>query len=187
MRKRTKSAMVAAVFATLLVSLSYAGDKPVIHSDKSACMEGPVSQFGRYIGDWKITDETLAQDGSTWGPGNGARWIFSCVGPGLAVQDYWMPNSGGFGTNLRTFNPDTGSWEIVWAAGALNGLTHISAKQDDDGSIVMNIVKPVQDPPRRIVFYPPDDGGWNWAQQWSLDGGESWFDVYRIRATPWTE
>lgn len=156
-------------------------------NDPSTCMEGPVSQFGRYIGDWKIDDEQLAQDGSGWSPGGGARWIFSCVGDGTAIQDFWLPNSGGFGTNLRTWNPDTESWEIVWAATAQNGLMHISAELDDEDRIMMDILSPVQDPPRRIIFFPPDDEGWNWAMQFSQDGGETWIDVYRIRATPWQD
>ena len=41
-----------------------------------ACMDGPMAQFGRYVGDSKITDEALARDGSAWGPGKGARWTF---------------------------------------------------------------------------------------------------------------
>jgi len=176
-----------ALATLLLASMASAADAPVLHSDKSDCMLGPVAQFGRYIGDWKITDEQLAKDGSGWGPGTGARWIFKCVGPGVAVQDYWLPNAGGFGTNLRTYNPDTESWEIVWAAGPLNGLMHIGAAQHADGSIVMDILKPLQDPPRRIIFFAPDDKGWKWVQQWSFDGGTTWTDVYRITATPWVE
>jgi len=149
------------------------------------CMQGPMAEFGRYVGDWKIDDEQLARDGSGWGPGKGARGIFECVGGGVAVQDYWLPGGGGFGTNLRTYNPDTREWEIVWTATRLNGLMHISARQNDDGNIVMDILSPVQDPPRRIIFFAPDEGGWNWVQQWSFDEGETWTDVYRIRATPW--
>ena len=171
------------VRALALALLGLAGTTvPVLAQND--CMEGPMAQFGRYVGDWHIEDESLARDGSGWGPGKGARWEFKCIGDGTAVQDFWMPNGGGYGTNLRTYNPDTGLWEIVWAAQALNGLMHISAEQADDGSIVMDILKPVQDPPRRIIFFPPDEGGWSWAQQWSFDGGESWVDVYRIRATP---
>jgi hypothetical protein len=103
---------------------------------------------------------------------------------GIAVQDFWMPNAGGFGTNLRTYNPDTESWEIVWTANKFNGLMHISAKQNDDGDIVMDVLKAVQDPPRRIMFFAPDENGWNWLMQMSFDAGESWTDVYRIKATP---
>ena len=169
----------------LLGSVSLAGEPPIASTDGAACMEGPLAQFGRYVGDWKIDDEQLARDGSGWGPGKGARWIFKCVGDGLAVQDYWFPNAGGFGTNLRTYNPDTGSWEIVWAARAVKGLMQIRATANDEGNIVMDIVSPVQDPPRRIIFYKPEANGWHWAQEWSLDGGKTWFEVYRIKATPW--
>ncbi len=27
------------------------------------CLTGPMAQFGRYIGDWNMTDWTLSQDG----------------------------------------------------------------------------------------------------------------------------
>ena len=167
---------IAAVLLAVLMAAPAAAE--------NACMEGEMAQFGQYVGDWKIEDESLARDGSGWSPGNGARWIFECIGDGAAVQDFWMPNAGGWGTNLRTYNPDTESWEIVWAATGLNGLMHIAAAQDEDGKIVMDILKPVQDPPRRIIFFPSNDKGWSWAQQWSMDGGETWFDVYRIKATP---
>jgi hypothetical protein len=150
-------------------------------------MEGPMAQFGRYVGDWKITDEALARDGSAWGPGKGARWIFECVGDGTAVQDFWIPNGGGWGTNIRTYNPDTGSWEIAWAAKALNGLMHISAKQQEDGSILMDILKPEQTPPKRIIFFPPDEEGWSWQQEWWFESSQVWAPVYKIRATPWVE
>lgn len=184
--------VLSMLLSTLLIAIltaapAVAADIPTIHADPGACMTGPEAQFGRYIGDWKIADETRAQDGSGWVPGKGARWTFRCVGPGVAIQDYWQPNSGGFGTNLRTYNPDTESWEIVWVAEKLNGLQHISAQQSDDGSIVMYFVSPVSDPPKRIIFFPPSDSGWNWAQQWSFDGGSTWVDVYRMKATRWEE
>lgn len=68
--KKTVSGILAAILA---VSFAQAGEPPVLFGDKSACMEGPVAQFGRYIGDWKIEDESRAKDGSGWGPGTGAR------------------------------------------------------------------------------------------------------------------
>ena len=150
-------------------------------------MQGPMAQFGRYVGDWKIDDEQLAQDGSEWLPGQGARWVFECIGDGTAIQDFWMPNSGGYGTNLRTYNPDSDEWEIVWAAQSQKGLMHISASQNDDGNVIMNVLKPEQDPARRITFFVPNEDGWKWTMEWSFDGGETWTPVYRIKASPWPE
>ncbi len=169
---------IAALGAAMLVSAaSLQAAEP--------CMDGPLAQFGRYVGDWKITDEQLKQDGSEWLPGQGARWTFECVGDGTAIQDYWRPAAGGFGTNLRTYNADTGRWEIVWAARSQQGLMLISAELADDGRIVMHVLSPEQDPPRRIIFFPPDEHGWVWMMEWSFDQGQSWMPVYRIRATPW--
>lgn len=168
-------------------ALASGGEHAVAAGDENACMEGPMEQFGRYVGDWKIEDQSLAQDGSAWGPGQGGRWIFECIGDGVAVQDFWHPNSGGFGTNLRIYNPDTKQWEIVWTAKGLNGLTHISAIQDHDGNMRMDYVKPEQNPPRRITFMLPDENGWDWVMEISPDEGASWIAVFKIRATPWDD
>lgn len=151
-----------------------------------ACMEGPLQQFGRYIGDWKIEDSQLQQDGSGWKPGAGARWIFSCLGNGTAIQDFWMPGNGNVGTNLRTFDEKTGKWDIAWTADLSPAISRIEAEQDSEGNIVMSYVSPVPTPLRRITFFVPDDNGWDWQLEFSNDGGETWFAVYKIRATPFS-
>jgi hypothetical protein len=149
-----------------------------------ACKQGPLEQFGRYIGDWTIADQQLSKDGKEWLPGDGARWIFVCLGNGTAIQDFWLPADGKVGTNLRTWNAGTESWDIAWAVDTLPGFAHIEAHEDDNGNIVMHYKAPLPDPPRRITFYPPDAEGWNWKLEFQLDG-ENWTEVYRIRATPY--
>ncbi len=72
--------------------------------ENAGCLEGPMAQFGGYIGNWRIEDSRLQDDGLTWEKGAGARWDFVCLGNGVAIQDFWMPNEGGVGTNLRTYN-----------------------------------------------------------------------------------
>jgi len=164
--------------------LAVAQDSAIPIGDKSACMEGPLAQFGRYIGSWKIADSQLGQDGTEWTDGAGAEWNFVCIGDGTAVQDFWMPNDGPTGTNLRTWNPASGSWDIAWAIPGVPGFAHITAEQDEAGNVVMHYKSPVLDPLRRITFFPPDASGWDWVMEFSTDGGDSWAPVYRIRATP---
>ena len=100
-------------------------------------MQGPLEQFGRYIGNWDIEDSQLGQDGKTWAPGPGAKWNFVCLGNGTAIQDFWMPFDGPVGTNLRTYNSETESWDIAWAIKGAPGFAHITARQNDSGEIVM--------------------------------------------------
>ncbi len=149
----------------------------------AGCLEGDIEQFGRYLGDWNIQDWQLAPDGASWIEQQGARWNFTCLGNGVAVQDFWMPNAGGVGTNLRVYNSATENWDITWAVTGQTGIAHIGAKQDENGNIVMHYISPRQNPERRITFFPPDETGWNWSLEVSTDKGATWREVYKIKAT----
>jgi hypothetical protein len=178
--------MTAMVMMLLAVAAAASANEPLLpFSDDEACHQGSMAQFGRYIGDWRIEDQQLRRDGTGWDPGDGARWIFTCLGHGMAVQDFWIPGDGNVGTNLRTWNADTESWDIAWAIDTLPGFAHIQAKQEDNGNIVMMYKSPVPDPLRRITFFAPDEDGWDWQLEFSPDDGETWRVVYRIRATPY--
>lgn len=181
----TVSRALTFIVGLFLASIVIADDDGLPFGNTEACMEGPLAQFGQYIGDWKIHDSTLAKDGSGWSDGEGARWIFTCLGNGTAVQDFWLPANGAIGTNLRTYKPDTGSWEIAWTVDKLpSGFSHIRAQQDENGNIVMNYVAPIPTPLRRITFFPADETGWKWKLEFSNNDGETWLEVYRISATP---
>ena len=95
-----------------------------------------------------------------------------------------MPNDGGVGTNLRTYNKESASWDIAWSVtGMPAGFAHIQAKKDDNGDIVMMYKSPLPKPPRRITFFPPEKNSWKWKLEMSFDEGQSWTEVYRIQAT----
>lgn len=149
----------------------------------TGCDEGPLGQFGQYVGDWKIEDSQLSRETGEWVPGQGARWIFTCLGDGTAIQDFWIPTDGPVGTNLRTYHTETESWDIAWAIKGTPGFAHIVAQQNDSDEIVMKYKSPLPDPPRKITFYPVEDNRWHWKLEFSFDGGDTWTEVYRINAT----
>ena len=130
---------IACLFSTALAS---AEDDSLPFGNTEACMQGPLAEFGQYIGDWKIEDSTLAQDGSGWTDGDGARWIFTCLGNGTAIQDFWLPADGKVGTNLRTWNTETESWDIAWTVMGIKGFAHIQARKDSNDDIVMHYKSP---------------------------------------------
>ncbi|NNF17740.1 MAG: hypothetical protein HKN70_13430 [Gammaproteobacteria bacterium] len=154
-----------------------------VFGDDTGCMEGPMAQFGQYIGNWNIRSSGLAQDGSGWSDGPEAQWDFTCLGNGTAIQDFWKPAGSPVGTNLRTYNSASGSWDIAWAVGGQPGFAHISATQQDNGEIVMTYISPPQDPPRKITFFPAQANSWKWKLEFSFDGGTTWTEVFRINAT----
>ena len=164
-------------------------DMSTVMLDKNeGCMTGEMAQFGRYIGNWIITSEERKQDG-TWSPASGAMWNFKCVGNGIAVQDFWMPNGvdgsppPGVGTNLRIYDKEKDHWDITWTATRTPGFSHIRAKQAVNGNIIMSYVQPQQNPDRRITFFPPTDEGWDWQLEMTFDQGKTWLVVYTIKAT----
>ena len=75
-----------ALAATLPLCPAAFADNALPFGDSDACSDGPMQQFGRYIGDWVIEDEQLSKDGAEWLPGDGARWVFVCLGNGTANQ-----------------------------------------------------------------------------------------------------
>ena len=173
--------------AIFLSAIANANVSVLPFDSEAGCKDGPLAQFGQYLGDWRIEDSRLSQETGEWEPGQGARWIFTCLGDGAAIQDFWMPFGGTVGTNLRTYNNDTESWDIAWAIKGTPGFAHIIARQDASGEIVMHYKSPSPNPPRKITFYPADDDGWNWKLEFSFDGGENWSEVYRIRATHYVQ
>ena len=175
--------IISAAAAAMLVNLASAQTIPI--DEAAACMDGPLAEFGRYVGNWDIRDEQLAQDGSGWQPGKGAKWNFVCLGEGTAIQDFWIPNDGPVGTNLRTYSKEKEAWDIAWTIKGMPGpgFAHITAKAQDDGRIVMEYVSPVPNPLRRITFFPPTADNWNWKLEMSSDEGANWTEVYRIFAT----
>jgi hypothetical protein len=181
---RLFSAGLPVLFVLVTTQATFAGSPSVPFDDTSGCMEGPMEQFGRYLGDWDIADSSLGDDGTTWSAGAGARWTFACLGNGTAIQDFWMPNGGGVGTNLRTYNNKTQSWDIAWTMkGMPIGFAHIQARQSDNGDIVMTYKSPIPTPARRITFFPPGENSWKWKLEQTFDAGTSWTEVYRISAT----
>lgn len=173
------------VVAALVLIAACTEESNLPFGARDGCNEGPMAQFGRYIGDWKIADETRSRETGEWQAGKGARWIFECLGDGTAIQDFWLPNEGNVGTNLRTYNSETGAWDIAWAIKGIPGFAHISATQNDAGEVVMKYKSPLPDPLRRITFFPPTGDGWQWKLEFSTDNEASWVEVYRIRATPY--
>ncbi len=177
--------------AALVGAASLSGVSPSLFTDPSkgdadaqarACTEGSVSAFGRYVGSWNFVDSQITPDG-TWVEGQGGEWDFHCLGEGIAIIDLWRPKAGGFGSTMRMLDPEDGTWDIVFTGEGSQAMSHLSGMELPDGSIELHYRKPLHDPRRRITFSAPADNAFDWTLAISRDAGETWTDVYKMRAT----
>ncbi len=157
-----------------------------------AYVDPSLYQFARLVGSWHIEQQVLQADGS-WQAVGPAEWAFHYTIGGYAIQDQWIqppssrPSPPGetrqHGTNIRIYDPESDSWQIVWASSDSPSFAIYTAKANDRGEMVMS----GPDPERpgvmqRITYFDITHDRWSWKMEFSRDG-ENWLEVARIAAT----
>ena len=163
------------------------------HPDAPAELE----QWGQLAGIWVGEQEMRRQDGS-WASVGPSLWAWRYALGGFAVQDLWFQAAdqlpaylGDLGrdyllSGTRIYSPASGRWDIAWTA---NGLAStpgqdfgtFQATWEDDRLIMTS---PAEAPmPQRVIFsdFAPDS--FLWTSEFSQDGGTTWIEVMRVRAT----
>lgn len=148
-----------------------------------------IRQFGQLVGSWHCTGENLQQDG-IWKETPGvSTWDWYYVLDGYAVQDVWRPGpeagpQAAQGTNLRTFDPDAGTWEVVWTtqkvpkidffrAGFRDGEMHMYAERAASELFPSHLM--------HITFHNISEEHFDWRYESSgLTDGQTWREVSRL-------
>lgn len=182
-----------------LVSLFFAG--------AAAAHEAPVAGFGSLspdappetaqfaflVGEWSCKKQQMSPDGSLH-DGPDATWTGYYILGGWAIEDDWVstgPEGKPFyGTNIRSFNPETGKWDNRWLASGSLQWKYFEAVEVGDTMVMTG--EGVDGQGRRFVdrnvFYEIGDNSWKWRKDRSFDGGGHWIEgVARIQcraATP---
>lgn len=143
-----------------------------------------VRQWAQILGDWEVRWTALNDDGTVQGRGT-ASWHWYAALDGLAIQDFWVQPADGapgrmVGTNLRTFNTDTGLWDIRSTFGR-SGFEEFTARNDED-RIVMNPVG--QEKRIRMTFLEMGVTGFRLIEEKSDDGGATWRIFWQAWMTP---
>lgn len=151
-----------------------------------------LMHWGKLVGRWSTTEETLAQDGSGWLPSKGADWDFFWAYDGWGIQDnYTSPplseavadeSARQRGINLRVFNPKEKKWVLTWLTVASSKPMTITATSTDDSVVMIPDEKTPQGLYSRTTFFDMTDKKFEWKLEYSKDQ-ESWREVYRIHAT----
>ena len=182
-----------AVAITLVLQLAVvgrvaAGDQDFGRLNAQAPPE--TEQFAFLIGLWDCTRQSMQPDGQSYGKVNHATWAGRYILDGWAIQDDWvskLPGGGTFyGTNIRSFNPQTGKWDNRWLpAGSLQWKYYEAEKVGDTMVMIGGEGKDARGTfIDRNVFHDIQPDSWKWRKDRSWDGGKTWIeDIARIVAT----
>ena len=116
----------------------------------------------------------------------------------FAIRDLWYQSAdklpeylGDLGRDyllsaVRIYSPASRRWEIAWIANGLGqtpgqdfGTFHARM---EDGRLVMTSAA-AEGNPQRIVFSDFSADSFRWTSEFSSDGGETWNEIMRVRAT----
>ena len=149
-----------------------------------------TAQFAFLIGTWDCTTRWMGQDGQL-ADGPQATWTGYFILDGWAIQDDWAAprpdGSIGRGTNIRSFNPQTGKWDNRWLAQRDLQWKYFEAEKVGDTMVMTG--GEGKDPAGRAfvdrnVFYDIEADSWKWRKDRSFDGGATWIEgVGHIHAT----
>jgi len=140
-----------------------------------------TAQFDFIVGSWNCTTKFMKPDASGYAEGK-ARWIGYYILDGWAIQDDWIgvrPDGGeSHGTNVRSFNPRTGTWDNRWLAAGSLEFKYFESEQVGDTMVMIGgegkdgrgaFID-------RNVFHDITADHWSWRKDRSYDGGETWIE-----------
>ncbi|MCP4201308.1 MAG: hypothetical protein GY769_05165 [bacterium] len=190
---RSLTALLAVV---PLVSAAAYGEAVPARSDfgsLNSAAPPETAQFSFAIGEWECKTRGMQADGSIQ-PTAPATWTFYYILDGWAIQDDWVskqPDGARFyGTNIRSFNPQTRTWDNRWlSAGSLQWKYFESEQVGTTMVMTGGEGRDRQDRPfiDRNTFHDITENSWKWRKDRSFDGGETWvegvffIDARRVR------
>ncbi|MGD8277862.1 MAG: hypothetical protein PVH00_07540 [Gemmatimonadota bacterium] len=145
-------------------------------------------QFAFIVGEWRC--KTRFMDGSGSYTEGAATWTGYYILDGWAIQDDWVSKRPDgeerHGTNVRSFNPQTGKWDNRWLSNGNLQWKYYSSEQV--GKTMVMTGGEGRDARGEFVdrntFYDIGKDSWRWRKDRSYDGGETWIEgVGFIEAT----
>lgn len=174
---------------TLIGILLLALATPALAGGPNPAAPEETAQFAFIVGEWNCITRFMKPDGSGHNEGR-ATWTGYWILDGWAVQDDWVSDLGqgkkGLGTNIRSFNPETGLWDNRWLAAGSLQWSWFSSEQVGDTMVMTGGggTDAFGEFIDRNIFHDIEEDSWSWRKDRSYDGGETWIEgIGYIEAT----
>jgi hypothetical protein len=139
-----------------------------------------TAQYAFLIGEWDCTIRSMQPDRTF--EERQAKWTGHYILDGWAIQDHWVDlgpgGRRGEGTNIRSFNPQTGKWDNRWLATGSLQWKYFSSEMVGDTMVMTGGegTDPFGDYIDRNTFYEIEVDSWRWRKDRSYDGGKTWIE-----------
>jgi hypothetical protein len=163
-----------------------------LHADGPDPLHAQALQlYGRFVGSWTVALTDRFPDGSV--DRSTGEWHFGWVLQGRAVQDVWIappsprrsldPPAGyplRYGSTLRMYLPESGTWRITWTDPALGFWVTQCGRAEGPG--IVQEGRTADGTPMRWSFRDIGPDRFRWLGEVSPDGGASWFLQLEMQA-----
>jgi len=184
LRRRTAGTLAA---AALVASVAAAAPCDGDYGKLNAEAPPQTAQYAFLVGKWGCKTRFMDAEGR---PVEGrATWTGYYILDGWAIQDDWVAlradGTESHGTNIRSFNPQTGKWDNRWLPAGSLQWKYFQAEKVGDTMVMTGEGTDARGPfIDRNTFYEISADGWRWRKDRSYDGGTSWIEgVGYIEAT----
>lgn len=170
------------LLSCLATTAAFAGQTPLV-SDQNPDAASGVEQYGQFVGTWTCVPSSRQEDGTQKEGKARPTWVWHYVLNGTAVQDVWIPDpenspaGASMGTNLRVYDPESDTWQMVWATETLGGFQTFTAKMHNGDIVMRGDIAAGQFPAHlaRITFHNISNDHFDWKYEASAQGdGENW-------------
>ncbi len=148
-----------------------------------------LMHWGKIVGQWTCTEESLSSDGASWQPAGTSDWDFIWAYDGWGIQDnYYSParskalddeSTRQRGINLRIYNPTEKKWILTWLTTQSTAPLSITAVSDDEKIIMSSTVPNAQGLHSQYTFFDMSKNTFEWTLSQSKDE-KNWTKVYKI-------
>ncbi|KAA3613108.1 MAG: hypothetical protein D8M58_12430 [Calditrichaeota bacterium] len=141
--------------------------------------------LSQLFGEWDAYQVKRNKDGSWSSDTTHSAWRWYSILDGHAIQDDWITISPGWtperkivGTNIRIYNAKEKQWHMAWIDKTNRRTATFTAKNENDTVIMSG--KNAMGRDVKITFYNFTKETFDWKQEWTFDGGQSWVEVTKM-------
>lgn len=175
---------VALCGAILLCNPAAGDDLGLTAEARNSDAPAELDHWAAMMGEWHATWEALGDNGEVTATGV-ADWNWSWALDGFAIADVWINPSLSVetgsarlnGVNLRIYNPAEGEWQLSWMNSRQLRLDTYVAHSDAERVVMIPDSNPDGE---RVTFFNMTGDSFDWVQEVSADGGQSWSANFRI-------